>query len=143
MKSLASRFHKAYSDIIGEYYDPERYIFRSSPPPRIYKSFEAFASGLFGLFAPQYIIATPNNSILHPYDSCPIWGKINGEIRAKTGEPWRFLIDHTNLIEEVSQRLGFKTPLEVDTIEDIFEMCSYETAFNHEKPSAWCVVSST
>lgn len=106
----------------------------------MYKSFEAFVTGLFGQFSPQFISASENDSVLHPYESCPLWKHSNNLLRKLDAEPWRFLIDYTNLIEEVSRRLGFTEPLKSEKIEDMFDMCSYDTAFYHGNASAWCSV---
>lgn len=41
-------------------------------------------------------------------------------------------------MNDVSARLGYKFPLKMNQITDMFDMCRYDQAWNLEKPSAWC-----
>lgn len=107
----------------------------------MYKSFEAFADGIFGQNAHKNVHADADDSILIPYNHCPAWKRLNGELRGQDSEPWTFLVHYTRIAEEVSKRLGFETLLGIGQISDMFNMCSYETALNPAKPSAWCAVS--
>lgn len=42
------------------------------------------------------------------------------------------------LVSDVSERLGFKKPLELRTVMDMYDMCIYETSFNQSDSSPWC-----
>lgn len=46
----------------------------------------------------------------------------------------------TQLISDVSQRLGYKVPLSVQQILSMYEMCSFDLAWELDKPSFWCAV---
>lgn len=46
----------------------------------------------------------------------------------------------TQLVSDVSQRLGYKFPLKVQQVLDIYDMCRYDQAWNLESPSPWCAV---
>lgn len=45
------------------------------------------------------------------------------------------------VISDVSERLGFKYPLKVNQILDMYEMCRYDQAWHLENASPWCAVS--
>lgn len=107
----------------------------------MYKSFEAFADGIFGKNAHEHVHADADDSILIPYNHCKLWKKYNNALRGEDSEPWRFLTQYTIIVDEVSRRLGFRDHLEMAQISDMFNMCSYEIAMNHTKPSAWCAVN--
>lgn len=108
----------------------------------MYKSFEAFADGIFGNNSHDHVHADADDLILIPYNHCKLWKQYNNELRGKNSEPWKFLTNYTNIVDDVSRRLGFQHNLEMEQISDMFNMCSYEIAFNHNQPSAWCSVIS-
>lgn len=45
------------------------------------------------------------------------------------------------LVQDVSERLGYKFPLEVKQVLAMFEMCRFDQAWQLDEPSPWCVVS--
>lgn len=79
---------------------------------------------------------------LQPYDKCPIW-KHQQNYNKEGSEYKKF--EHTDMFQElvndVSMRLGFKTPLEISKITDIFDQCRFDQAWNLDTSSPWCVVS--
>lgn len=44
----------------------------------------------------------------------------------------------TQLVNDVSQRLGYKFPLKPEQIFDMYDMCAMDQAWTLEKPSPWC-----
>lgn len=44
----------------------------------------------------------------------------------------------TQLVSDVSQRLGYRFPLKVEQVFDIFDMCRYDQAWYVDRPSPWC-----
>lgn len=43
------------------------------------------------------------------------------------------------LVSDVSERLGFKTLLELNKVMDMYDMCIYDQSFNLTESSPWCV----
>lgn len=135
---IGESYKQAYPKLFKGYYDPDEYSFRHTNTPRTIDSFHGFINGIFGKFSNEYVLSTINETLLRPHEYCPNHLKIVGNMYNKNSEPWRFLIDYTNIIEEVSIRLGFDHPLPVTQIEDMYSLCNYETAYNNYVPSAWC-----
>lgn len=42
------------------------------------------------------------------------------------------------MVNDVSQRLGYKFPLKTQQVIDMYDMCRYDQAWTLDKPSPWC-----
>lgn len=97
--------------------------------------------GLFGPNAHETINVPPppaNDTLLKPYSICPPHKKYD-----PTGdgtEYAKFVKSRTitQLLSDVSQRLGYKFPMKLEQVLDMFDMCRYDQAWALEKPSPWC-----
>lgn len=122
-------------------YDQSKFQFRYTNTQRTEASYKAFVEGLFGENAHQHInvpAPLPNDPLLRPYENCPAWKqqntKLDGSERAKFENSQVFV----QLVNDVSLRLGYKFPLKIEQINDIFDMCRYDQAWNLDVHSAWC-----
>lgn len=44
----------------------------------------------------------------------------------------------TQLVSDVAARLGYKFPLKLEQVIDMYDMCRYDQAWNLDAPSPWC-----
>lgn len=98
-------------------------------------------TGLFGPNAYEKISVPPppvNDTLLKPYAACP--PHKNYDPAGDGTEYAKFVKSRTitQLISDVSQRLGYKFPLKLEQVLDIFDMCRYDQAWIIDQPSAWC-----
>lgn len=123
-------------------YDQQKFLFRYTSTQRAEASFKAFAEGLFGENADRYVrsdpVAIANDTLLRPYNSCPKWDENHGKEERKKFEKTQIF---TQVVSDVSSRLGFKFPLKPEQIQDIYDMCRYDLAWAVDRASPWCVVS--
>lgn len=146
MKFLAIKYQRIFPDILENLYDRQKFSFRHTKTQRAEASFKAFIEGLFGENAYRYVEVPPpaqNDTLLRPYDSCPAWQEQKRD--REDSEKHKF--EKTQIFQQVqsdvSARLGFKYPLKIDQLKDIFSACAFELAWKLDSPSAWCTVSLT
>lgn len=141
---MAIHYQRIFPGILENVYDQQKFQFRHTNTQRTEASFKAFVEGLFGENAYRYVKVpqpTSNDTLLRPYDFCPTWSKVS--TKSADSERMKFEKSQifTQLISDVSMRLGFKYPLKLEQINDIFEMCRYDQAWKLDVPSPWCTVS--
>lgn len=144
MKFLAIHYQRVYPNLFETTYDQLKFQFRHTATQRTEASFKAFVEGLFGENAYRYVKPLPiprNDSLLRPYDFCPTWDKDSA--KGKSSERLKFDKSQvvTQLINDVSMRLGFKYPMKMDQIGDIYDMCRYDQSWKLDAASPWCIVS--
>ncbi|XP_031619129.1 multiple inositol polyphosphate phosphatase 1-like [Contarinia nasturtii] len=141
VKYIAQRFKELFPTIFKTSYDKERYLFRYTDTDRSESTFQAYVDGLFGPELDTKSIEVPpgeeNNNLIMPYYSCPTDKE---ETRGNRSEYRKYLESKImyRLVSDVSERLGFQTPLEPEAVFDMYHMCIYDQAWNPEKTSAWC-----
>lgn len=135
-----------FPNILENIYDQQKFQFRYTNTQRTEASFKAFVEGLFGENAYRYVKVPPpasNDTLLRPYEQCSTWDKDSAKSTDSEHAKFEKSQIFTQLVNDVSMRLGFKYPLKIDQIEDIFDMCRYDQAWKLDVPSAWCTVSIT
>lgn len=72
------------------------------------------------------------------YELCPAYEK--SKSKGDGTEYKKFIKSQTitQLVSDVSSRLGYKYPLKTQQVLDMFDMCRYDQAWNLEAPSPWC-----
>lgn len=76
-----------------------------------------------------------------PYENCPLFKSFNPKA---AGTEYRHFLESSTikqLVSDVSERLGYKLPLNVDQVLVMYEMCRFDQAWNLDESSPWCVVS--
>lgn len=143
MKFLAIHYQRVFPNILENIYDQQKFQFRYTQTQRTEASFKAFVEGLFGENAHRYVKVqqTPaNDTLLRPYKNCPAWNKQTAKADGSERKKFEQSQIFTQLVSDVSMRLGFKFPLKIEQIEDIFDMCRYDLAWKLDVPSPWCTV---
>lgn len=143
LRFLAKSFQRRFPQILGNYYEREKYSFRYTDSERTLSSYKAFTEGLFGPKAYLNINTPPppnNDTLLKFYDLCPAWEDQGDEAKGPDSEYQKFINSAVGqkLISDVSQRLGFKFSLSIKQIDTIWDTCRYEQAWHLDKYSAWC-----
>ncbi|XP_063995033.1 multiple inositol polyphosphate phosphatase 1-like [Diachasmimorpha longicaudata] len=120
------------------------YVFRATQSQRSQSTMRAFMEGLF---SGSRSIPTPppfygNDTLLKAYQYCPRWKDGNENDPHYGKELTDFLKgqEFSNVIQNVSSRLGFQYPLSADKIRSMYDMCRYDKVWAVEKLSPWCAV---
>ncbi|XP_055531961.1 multiple inositol polyphosphate phosphatase 1-like [Wyeomyia smithii] len=145
LKSLAERMKQRFPGIFSEEYSKSKYLFRYTDTQRTEESYKAFAEGLFGKGAHNFIEAeteTDRDTLLRPYEACSAYGKNKKRIKKRDSELNKFLESDLYLetVSDISDQLGFRTSLSSDQVEAMWDACRYEQAWYLERPSPWCGV---
>ncbi|XP_055690989.1 multiple inositol polyphosphate phosphatase 1-like [Lutzomyia longipalpis] len=139
---LAKHYQRILPNVLPNIYTSDKYLFRHTGIQRTEESFRAFVEGLFGVNAYQHVTLPPdnNNTLLRPYDYCPAWETQSDVIDEPSSEMSKFIASeiYQDMLNQVSQRLGFKFQLTDDQVEQIWDMCRYEQAWYLQKLSPWC-----
>lgn len=78
------------------------------------------------------------------YANCPAWKQIRKSVKkSRKSEIAGFKTSSIflDMIDEINARLGFDGSLSIEEIENIHDLCRYETAWNPANGSIWCSVS--
>lgn len=136
---MAIHYQRIFPEILENVYDQQKYLFKYTSTQRTEASFKAFVEGLFGESADRYVKADGlvNDTLLRPYKSCNEWSDQKIKKEKKKFEKTQIF---SQVILDISARLGFKYALKSDQIQDIYDMCRYDLAWNLDRPSPWCVV---
>lgn len=144
---LAKNYQRIFPNIYPNIYNEHEFLFRYTNTDRTYDSFVGYVNGLFGKGSEAYVKDQKpigNDTLLKPYNYCPLWIEYNkGVDNPKDNtdsETYKF--EHSQwmktMIEEVSQRLGFKYTLEAELVNTMYDMCRFEQAWSVSQPSVWC-----
>lgn len=143
MRTLARRLKAEFPELLNSSYDENNFSFTYTDTQRAQASFQAFAEGLFGEKAYNYVksVRLPeNDTIFSPYFNCDKWslrGPIPQVVMFEESEIFR------NVISNVSARFRFKRLLDVTELETIYDICRYDVAWKVNDPSPWCAVSAS
>ena len=145
LKGLAEFYKKQFPGMFGEY-SPEKFHFRHSNTQRADASYKAFIDGLYGDNANERIPNPPvpeRDTLLRPYDLCPAWAQQKEDLDDPSSEVSKFKASslYRKVIEDVSTKAGYSSPLTVKTVESMFELCAFEVAWRIGGDSPWCTVS--
>lgn len=141
---LAKNYQRIFPHIFSSTYNDQDFVFRYSNTDRTYASYVSYINALFGKGSETYVKDQKpigNDTLLKPYDYCPMWKEYNNNPKNNTdsetykfeSSPWM-----KTMLEEVSQRLGFKYTLEAELVKTMYDMCRYEQAWFVSQPSVWC-----
>lgn len=78
------------------------------------------------------------------YSHCSAWKQLKKSMtKSKHNEITKFKASATflDMIDEINSRFGFDGSLSVKDIENIHDLCRYESAWHPTKGSIWCSVS--
>ncbi|XP_044733066.1 multiple inositol polyphosphate phosphatase 1-like [Chrysoperla carnea] len=148
MFTLADRFKLQYPSIFKIPYSKEDFQFLHTFTEHcVLKSFEAFFEGLFGVpFDKNYEQLknkTEEGSIdFESLEKMRIKMKTKNQ-RAAT-EPIRFTEKpiFLNMLSNISEKLGYNSPLNWTTVRILFDICRYDYGWNNDKISPWCAFFS-
>ncbi|XP_043599293.1 multiple inositol polyphosphate phosphatase 1-like isoform X2 [Bombus pyrosoma] len=144
MRLLARRLQSNFPQLlqpIDENITAENYVFKTTDARE--SSMSYFMEGLFGdrqaVDAEEVAI---NDTLLTMYKSCNMWN--NGPSNTTIEEVIMFEegAQFKNLIQNVSQSLGFLYDISKESILTMYNMCRYEKAWTVTKLSPWCAVFS-
>lgn len=143
MRSLAIRFQRALPHIFEKKFDRRKFVFRFTDTERILESYRHFANGQFGENANQSMTIEPRKKgsiLLNTFMLCESWQK---SVNSSCTERVKFEKSpiFTQLVHDVSTRLGFKRRLNLQQLLDMYDICRYEFAWESKNSSAWCAVS--
>lgn len=148
MLVLAERMQSRFPQLFDEVYSNTSYKFKYTHSQRTQKSAYYFTAGLFGkatakdVWFPDPLKKDP---ILRFYKLCDRW---NFEVKKNPAAQQEVRIFESGpemeaTIRDVNKRLNLKENiLELDDLKLIYEMCSFETAWNKKSKSPWCAVLS-
>lgn len=80
--------------------------------------------------------------LIRPYDYCSDYKKHEKDAKkSKDSEYVKFIESefYKKALSEISNRLGFKYTLSAKQVDDIWDMCRYDQAWELERESSWCV----
>lgn len=77
------------------------------------------------------------------YEGCETWTDNKENISKSESELSKFERSDlfTNTIKGVTNRLGLSDELTANDVENIWDMCRFDKAWENEKLSPWCAVS--
>lgn len=81
--------------------------------------------------------------IAQPYEMCPAWVRNSEQNKDDEDSELNKFEEgqlYQKMIDDVSQRLGFKTTMKKKQLKLIYDMCRYDQAWSLDRPSAWCTV---
>lgn len=145
LKFMARRFKSQFPTLLNKTYQDDIYVFRSTDTQRTKASAKAFAEGLFGTGADVIHVQTyPNDTLLRGYNTCTRWKEEVDKNNDTFIEKRLFEMGQQMqlLIQNVSERLGFNYRLTYRQINDMYDMCRYDKAWNIRNLSPWCAVFS-
>ncbi|KDR19043.1 multiple inositol polyphosphate phosphatase 1-like [Zootermopsis nevadensis] len=145
LKFMARRFKSQFPTLLNQTYSQDLYEFRFTDSERTKASAIAFAEGLFGRSSGIYFpAAVKNDTLLKAYDNCPKWKEEVGNTNKTLEEKHLFQMgpQMQALLQNVSERLGFGYKLTFVQLDEMYDMCRFDKAWNVRNISPWCAVFS-
>ncbi|XP_017882165.1 multiple inositol polyphosphate phosphatase 1-like [Ceratina calcarata] len=140
--SLARRFKNYFPELLRSRPDEileDGYKFRSTDTQRTVLSMERFINGLFGnvTIGNTEVIPSSEDYLLTLYKNCKAWAEQSNN---EDDEVDKFLntSQFTQVVHNVSRRLGFKENLNSDDVLLMHNACAFESAWYIGKKSPWC-----
>ncbi|XP_050683541.1 multiple inositol polyphosphate phosphatase 1-like [Leptidea sinapis] len=119
------------------------YLFKYVNDPRSSTTFRAFLEGLFRDQAEAFEVnKETDEKLLRPYQSCPAWTRDVEEnndtlFQLRTFESKQ---EYKEMMSNISLRLGFTYDINKELIQNMYEMCRYNKAWDITQISPWCTV---
>lgn len=145
LKFMARRFKTQFPTLLNQTYSQDLYEFRFTDSQRTRASAIAFSEGLFGSSAGVYLpAALKNDTLIKAYDNCPRWSEEVGNNNRTFEEKHMFQLgpQMQALLQNVSERLGFGYRLTFVQLDEMYDMCRFDKAWNIRNVSPWCAVFS-
>ncbi|XP_072931747.1 multiple inositol polyphosphate phosphatase 1-like [Epargyreus clarus] len=140
-QQLAQAWKQRYPGLMTENkYD---FLFKYVNDRRSETSYRAFTEGLFREQAETYDVRKENDeNKLRPYKFCPAWQKDVEENNDTLGQVRTFESkqEYKEMITNISLRLGFNYDINKEMVENMYDMCRYNKAWNIAQISPWCAV---
>ncbi|KAJ6636219.1 Multiple inositol polyphosphate phosphatase 1 [Pseudolycoriella hygida] len=141
---LAERVQNRFPSILPEQFDESSYKFKFTDSQRTWKSFESFASGLFGRNNLSKVLHAPptkRDPILRFYKLCSKWAVDVDDNPDAAHEPneWLKSDEMNNLMQEMRQKLDLPSLSKGDIVL-MYTACGFETAWYKFNSSPWCSI---
>ncbi|XP_037050361.1 multiple inositol polyphosphate phosphatase 1 [Bradysia coprophila] len=141
---LAERIQNRFPSLLPEQYDQQLYKFKFTDSQRTLKSFESFASGLFGrnnLSKVVHLPPTAKDPILRFYKRCSKWTTDVDDNPDASYEPkqWLESEEMNRLLRDLREKLDFDA-LSIDDVILMYTTCTFETAWYKFDYSPWCSI---
>ncbi|XP_046838609.1 multiple inositol polyphosphate phosphatase 1-like isoform X2 [Vespa crabro] len=145
MIDLGERYQSRFPNIMPEIYNKRSYKLKYTATQRTEESAKHFAVGLFGWQNSQnveYPKPKHKDPILRFYKRCTRWSNEVSKNKSAHIEKERFLKSEllTTTVKSVSKRIGHQ--INYDTLDLIYAMCAFETAWYKDEDSPWCELLS-
>ncbi|XP_012230386.2 multiple inositol polyphosphate phosphatase 1 isoform X1 [Linepithema humile] len=136
LEMLGQRLKKEFPQLFGTC-ESHHCKFRSTDTQRTVDSMNSFVKGAFSsTFTPNpEIVPSVNDTLLKIYDNCKPWEemKVTQEMTKWINGPTM-----TEVLANVSERLGLTYKLNFDDAFLIYDACRYQRAWYPEQRSPWC-----
>ncbi|OAD62582.1 Multiple inositol polyphosphate phosphatase 1 [Eufriesea mexicana] len=145
LSSLGERFKNYFPEIFQSSsadVSKTKYKFRSTDLQRTIASMENFITGLFGrdyVSIDTEIVPAAEDTLLKLYKICKRWTEQMGN--SSTNAEVKELINgplFRQIIDDISQRLGFPNSLSLDDAVIMYTSCVFENAWYINEKSPWC-----
>ncbi|VEN59241.1 unnamed protein product [Callosobruchus maculatus] len=145
MLLLAERMQTRFPHVFDNVYSNTTYKFKYTYSQRTQKSAYYFARGLFGKLTAKsvyYPEPSKQDPILRFYKLCEKWNKNIKKNPEALLEKKLFEngSEMKQTVNNINQRLGFKSFLTADDVTLMYHTCAFETAWNKKSKSPWCAV---
>ncbi|KAF7285493.1 hypothetical protein GWI33_010591 [Rhynchophorus ferrugineus] len=141
LRLLARRYRSKFPQLFNQPYDQQSYYFQYTESDRTHDSYQSYIEGLFNHDYYQVHANTVGNDLLlKPYKNCKEWQEKVANNPDSDLEYRTFLEskEYEDMAKQISRRLGFRYTLNSSLIQDIYDMCRFDKAWQVEQPSAWC-----
>ncbi|XP_019773092.2 multiple inositol polyphosphate phosphatase 1 [Dendroctonus ponderosae] len=142
LKLLARRYKTKFPQLLNQPYNEQNYYFQYTQTDRTHDSYQAYIEGLFDRdFFKVHANTYGNDMLLKAYRNCKEWHE-KSDKNPETSQEYRAFLeseDYQKMARQVLRRLGFRSELNVSVIQDIYDMCRFNKAWQVDQPSAWCV----
>ncbi|XP_050298334.1 multiple inositol polyphosphate phosphatase 1 [Anthonomus grandis grandis] len=142
LRLIARRYKAKFPQLLNQPYSDQTYYFQYTQTDRTHDSYQAYIEGLFNQdFYKVHANTFGNDMLLKPYRNCKAWQERIDD-NPETDKQYREFLeseDYQKMLQQVSRRLGFNYPLNVSTIQDVYDMCRFNKAWQLDQPSSWCV----
>lgn len=142
LKLLARRYKSKYPQIFQGPYDERAYSFQYDNVDRTQETYQAYIEGLFGSEAYRVHANILNDERLtKPDANCPNLMNRENQGPGYRSEYESFLMnpEYLKTANDVFRRLGFRYNMNASIMNDIYDLCRYEKAWNVQHRSPWCI----
>lgn len=137
MQEYGRRLLKQFPHLLAQY-SPDAIKINVTSKERTHESARAFTSGLYGkpVDIHPYMV---DDHLLQIGRKCRPWkDSKNRREASREVEAFRNGTFMAELVADISATLGFLNHLDIETLTSMYKLCGYESAWHHDKMSAWC-----